>query len=277
MKKISIFLLICIIMILLSACSEKETETVNENPVTPTTAAEPTKTPTPTPAPTKAPTPTPEPIPTPIPEEDYTGKKLVALTFDDGPNLQTTPLMLDKLEEHGVVASFFLIGQYINEDTKPVMERELELGCEINNHSWSHSNMSAFTPEKIKEEIKKTSDIINETVGVSPKFFRPPYIAVSAAMYENIDLPFINGINCVDWDASVSSDKRIETILNNVKDGDIILLHDFNGNQNTVDALDGIIQGLKDDGYAFVTVSKLFELKEVDPNVENKIWTNPAW
>ena len=275
MKKVITAYLICIMMLLLIACSAKENETVNENPVTPTTAVEPTA--EPTPEPTAVPTATPTPEPTPVPEVDYTGKKLVALTFDDGPNLQTTPLVLDILEEHGVVASFFLIGQYINEDTKPVMERELELGCEINNHSWTHSSMSTFTPEQIKEEIKNTSDIINEMLGITPVFFRPPFIATSTVMYENIDLPFINGINCTDWDASVTSEKRVETILNNVKDGDIILMHDFNGNINTVNALDGIIQGLKDDGYALVTVSKLFELKGVDPNVENKIWTNTAW
>lgn len=278
MRKINILLLICIVMIIFTACSKKEKETMKENP-TPAITAEPTK--EPTPAPTSTPTPTPEPTPeltpTPVPEEDYTGKKLVALTFDDGPNLQTTPLILDKLEKHGVVASFFLIGQYINEDTKPVMERELELGCEINNHSWSHSYMNKLTPEEIKEEIEKTNEIIYEMVGVTPKFFRPPYIAVSPVMYENIDLPFINGINCLDWDASVSAEKRVETLLNNVKDGDIVLLHDFTGNQNTVDALDDIIQGLKDDGYALVTVSKLFELKGVDPNVENKLWTNTSW
>ena len=207
-------------------------------------------------------------------ENDYTDKKLVALTFDDGPSLQITSLILDKLEEHDVVASFFLVGQNINDDTKPIIEREIDLGCEINNHSWSHLGMSAMTPEEIKEELQKTSDKIFETVGVNTVFFRPPYIDVSAVMYENIDLPFINGINCTDWDPSVSAEKRAETILENVTDGDIILVHDFEGNNNTVVALDAIIQGLKDDDYALVTLSKLFELKGVDPNVRNKIWTN---
>lgn len=230
-----------------------------------------------TPTPTPSPTPTPEPTPTPIPEPDYTGKKLVALTFDDGPNLDITPQILDILEEKGVVASFFLIGMYITEDTKPVMERQLELGCEIANHSWSHNSMSAFTAEQNKEEIQKTSDLIQEMVGVTPKFFRPPYISTSATMYEAIDLPFINGINCEDWTATVTPEQRVERILNNVKDGDIVLLHDFNGNKNTVEALPDMIDGLIADGYALVTVSKLFELKGVDPNVENKLWTNPSW
>lgn len=217
----------------------------------------------------------PKPISSPKAEQeiDYTGKKLVALTFDDGPNLDTTPKVLDILEKHGVVASFYLIGNLINEDTKAVMERQLELGCEIGNHSWNHNFMNEYSAEEIQDEIKKTSDKIKEMVGVTPEFFRPPYIALSDTMYESIDLPFICGVNCLDWDNSVSAKRRVELIFENVKDGDIVLLHDLSGNINTVDALDEIIQGLLDDGYALVTVSQLFKLKGVDPNVKKKLWS----
>jgi peptidoglycan/xylan/chitin deacetylase (PgdA/CDA1 family) len=137
--------------------------------------------------------------------------------------------------------------------------------------------MNAYSAEENADEIKKTNDIIEQMVGVTPKFFRPPFIATSPTMYEAIDLPFINGINCEDWNAAVTFEQRTERILNSVKDGDIVLLHDFSGNINTVEALDDIIDGLIADGYALVTVSKLFELKGVDPNVENKIWTNTSW
>lgn len=273
MKSIKMLFVLLISMLLLISCAQGEIDTMNMDKNNETI---PTETPTEL-TPTPEPTETPEPTPTEVPEPDYTGKKLVALTFDDGPNLDITPLVLDKLEKHGVVASFFLIGKYINEDTKPVMERQLELGCELANHSWNHNQMNQYTEDEIIDEIEKTNNIINEMVNVTPQFFRPPYIATSPTMYETIDLPFINGINCLDWDGSVSAEERVESILNNVKDGDIILLHDFSGNKNTVDALDAIIQGLLDDGYALVTVSKLFELKDVDPNVENKLWTNTNW
>jgi peptidoglycan/xylan/chitin deacetylase (PgdA/CDA1 family) len=156
------------------------------------------------------------------------------------------------------------------------MKRELELGCDIDNHSWSHSNMTTLTAEQIKKEIEDTSNIIHDTVGVTPQFFRPPFILINDVMYDNIELPFICGINCLDWDASVTSEQRAEAILANAKDGDIILVHDFKDNYNTVNALDDIIQGLKDKGFVFVTISKLFELKGVDPKVRNKIWTNTA-
>nr|AIA90646.1 Polysacc_deac_1 [uncultured Pseudobutyrivibrio sp.] len=98
---------------------------------------------------------------------------------------------MDKLEENGIVATFFLIGQNITEATIPIMERQLELGCEIANHSLTHSDMTKFTAEEIINEIQKTNQKIYDAVGVTPAFFRPPYISVNNTMYENIDLAFI--------------------------------------------------------------------------------------
>ena len=189
---------------------------------------------------------------------NYRGYKYVALTFDDGPNLDTTPLVLDILEKHGVVASFFLMGKLINNDTKPIMERQLKLGCEIENHSWSHNHMDQYTAQENTDEIERTNEIIKEMVGVIPRFFRPPYISLSPTMYESIDLPFINGINCMDWDPAVSAGKRAEIILRDVKDGDIVLLHDLSGNIITVAAIDAIIRGRREAGFTLVSVSRLF-------------------
>ena len=137
--------------------------------------------------------------------------------------------------------------------------------------------MDQYTAQENTDEIERTNEIIKEMVGVIPRFFRPPYISLSPTMYESIDLPFINGINCMDWDPAVSAGKRAEIILRDVKDGDIVLLHDLSGNINTVDALDAIIRGLREAGFTLVTVSRLFELKGVNPNVKNKIWTNTDW
>ncbi len=256
---------------MLVSCSEKDGETMDINLITTAATEKPAAGATPTIAPTTATAIAPTVTAAPV---DYTGKKLVALTFDDGPNLSTTPLVLDKLEKYGVVASFFLIGQNVTEALKPVMERQLALGCELDNHSWSHPSMSSLTAEEIQKQIEDTSAVIDQMVGVTPEFFRPPYIATSNTMYENIDLPFINGIGCKDWEATVTAEERVETILTTVKDGDIILLHDFDGNIATVNALDEIIPKLLEDNYAFVTVSQLFELKGVEPNVEYMIWTN---
>lgn len=259
---------------------QKKVSKVGSVKVTVKKAVAPTAVPTavPTVVPTAVPTAAPTAVPTVAPVVttgpiDYSTAKLIALSFDDGPNLTTTSKVLDKLEKYGVVASFFLIGNKVSDATKPIMERQLKDGCEINNHSWSHSNMTSLTAEKIKKEIEDTSKKIYDMVGVTPKFFRPPYIATNATMYTAIDLPFINGINGADWDSSVSVKKRAESILAQAKDGNIILMHDFEGNNLTVEALDIIIPELQKQGYVFVTISQLFEYKGVDPNKENKIWS----
>lgn len=200
-------------------------------------------------------------------------EKLIALTFDDGPS-NVTSLILDKLQKYEVPASFFLVGENITTDTEFILERELSQGCEICNHSWSHSCMTDISSSDIKDEIEKTSDIIFNFTGVRPKFFRPPYIAVNSTMYENIDIPFVCGLGCSDWDTSVSTQSRIDSVISNAKDGQIVLLHDSQGNTQTVDALDDIIKRLKAKDYKFVTVSQLFEGKGVNPNVKYKMWTN---
>lgn len=202
-----------------------------------------------------------------------TVKKLIAITFDDGPD-ETTTLVLNKLQKYNTVASFFLIGKNVNDTTKAVVQRELSMGCEINSHSWSHSHMNEMSSEDIANEMQKTSEAIYKVVGIYPKFFRPPYIETNNIMYNVIDIPFIDGIGCSDWDPSVSTEARVETVLNKAKDGDIILLHDSIGNTKTVDALDALIPGLRDKGFTFVTVSQLFEQKGVNSNIKYKLWSN---
>ena len=199
--------------------------------------------------------------------------KLAAITFDDGPSTTTTPQILDILERYNTKATFFLIGEQINNETIPIMKNELRLGCEIANHSWSHSYMDKMTADEVKDEVENTSKAIKDAVGTDVKFFRPPYIAVSNTMYDNISLGFICGMGCNDWDSSYSADYRVNTILDGVTDGTIILLHDFSGNDNTVEALPKIIEGLKEKGYKLVTVSELFEEKGVNPLQKNKLWT----
>lgn len=199
--------------------------------------------------------------------------KYIALTFDDGPNTTTTNEVLDKLEKHGVIASFFLIGNNINDESAKAVKRAYDMGCEINNHSRTHSNMTELTAEEIQEEYKYVDDKVFEITGEHTKFFRPPYIAVHQIMFDNIDAPFIAGIGAQDWEDRITADMRARMILKQAKDGDIILLHDMEGNSATVEALDTIIPELKAQGYKFVTVSELFKAKGIEPDME-KVYTN---
>lgn len=216
----------------------------------------------------------PESAVTPIdPEPDYEWDKVVALTFDDGPNTTTTNEVLDVLEKHQVVASFFLIGNNINDESSKAVKRAYDLGCEINNHSKSHGYMNKMTADEIKEEFKFVDDKVLEITGERTKFFRPPYIAVGDEMWKNIEVPFISGLGCNDWDSKVSVEKRVKVITAGVTDGTIILMHDAEGNSKTVEAIDQIIPELKKQGYKFTTVSGLFEAKGVEA-VTQMIYSN---
>ena len=196
--------------------------------------------------------------------------KVIALTFDDGPNTDTTPLVLDKLEEHGIVASFFVIGNNITDESAEVMKRAYNMGCDIENHSQSHPDMTKMTAEEIKAEINFTSDKVKKAVGERPQFFRPPYIAVNQTMFDVIDMPFICGYGAEDYNNAIGVEERVEKVLAQARDGGIILLHDMNGNVQTVEALDKIIPALKEQGYEFVTITELFHAKGVaiDPDSE---------
>ncbi len=199
-------------------------------------------------------------------------RKLVALTFDDGPS-NVTERVLDILEENGIVGSFFLIGNLVTPEKKSILERQLALGCEIANHSFTHSDMSKMSAEVIRDEIAKTSAVIRDLVGVETKFFRPPFISLSDTMYENIDMPFICGLDSRDWDPKTTAQDRINNVLNAACDGAMFLMHDLFNNEKTLEALPVIIKELKAQGYEFATVSQIFEEKGIDPHVDYKLWS----
>ena len=194
-------------------------------------------------------------------------EKIIALTFDDGPAVTTTMQILDILQKYDVPASFFVVGNNIDSQTEEVMRRAVVMGCEIQNHSRSHKDMTAMTAEEIVEEIKYTSEKVKEAVGKAPEFFRPPYIAVNDLMRETAGLPFIQGVGAEDYLDEVSAQMRYDRILAQVKDGIIILLHDKEGNFRTVEAVEMLIPKLKAEGYRFVTISDLFKEKGVTPKV----------
>ena len=201
--------------------------------------------------------------------------KYVALSFDDGPNTVTTPKVLDVLETNGVTASFFVEGQNIDEASSASMLRAISLGCDIQNHSWSHRPMADLAPGEMSDEIDRTSALIRQYTGTEPTFFRAPFISVSDTMHEVIGLPFICGQGCDDWVPEVSAAQRAQTLLDTLQDGNIVLLHDFEGNDNTVEALKILIPELKKRGFRFVTVPQLFEKKGITPEPHSGVvWSN---
>ena len=195
--------------------------------------------------------------------------KYLALSFDDGPNTTTTMQALDVMEKYGVPGSFFVNGCNINEETIPVMLRAKALGCDIENHSQNHRHMLELTVAEMRDEIERTSKLIEDAVGVAPRFFRPPYIEHNETMHNLTDLCFIFGFNLNDWNKEVTTEQRIDAILNGVEDGDIILLHDFQDNDQTIETLKVVIPELQRRGYTFVTVAELFAMSGGIPAPHN--------
>lgn len=191
-------------------------------------------------------------------------KPTIAITFDDGPNATTTMEVLDILEKYQVRASFFLIGTNINDESAKSVKRAFDLGCDIENHSKTHSYMDKMTADEIKDEVAYVNDKVKEITGTTPNFFRPPYIAVNDTMYENIDMTFISGNGCNDWDDKVTAEYRAKYLEKKAADGVIFLLHDAEGNSKTVEALDKAIPILLEKGFQFATISELFELKGIE-------------
>ena len=187
-------------------------------------------------------------------------KKYLALSFDDGPNTTTTMQALDVMEQYGVPGSFFVNGCHINAETIPVLKRAKALGCDIENHSQNHRHMLELTVAEMRDEIEQTSKLIEDAVGVAPRFFRPPYIEYNETMCNLTDLCFIYGFDLSDWNKEVSTNQRIDAILGGVEDGDIILLHDFKDNDQTVETLKVVIPELQRRGFTFVTVAELFAI-----------------
>ena len=198
-------------------------------------------------------------------------KKYCSLTFDDGPNFEgndTMDKMLDVLEKHGVVASFFLIGNKITPENTKVIERAVKMGCDIENHTWTHPDMTKLTKEQMIEEYDKCDEAIIKITGIKPVLFRPPYICVNDLMHEVIHVPFICGHGCDDWIPDCPADVRYQKMMENTQDGVMYLLHVNEGNDATREVVDRAIPALKEMGFEFVTAPELYRLKNV-PMVDN--------
>ena len=194
--------------------------------------------------------------------ENYS--KFIALSFDDGPSL-TTMQMLDVMEQYDARASFFVIGSRITEQSVEAMHRAVQMGCEIENHSLTHCHLPQLSAEEQREEAARTTSLIEQYTGRTPQFFRAPYLDADETTHSVVPQPFIGGIGPSDWNKDVSVEQRIEGYMKAAEDGVIFLMHDFEGNDATAQALEVILPRLKAEGYGLVTVAELFAVKGVTP------------
>lgn len=194
-------------------------------------------------------------------------EQVIALTFDDGPHPKYTNEILDLLKEYDIKATFFVLGKFA-EAYPDIIKRQWEEGHEIGNHTYSHIDTKKVTKEVLLDEYERTQNIIFQLTNNKPKLFRPPYGSFNN---NTIDIMETNNSVIVLWSAHQDSKdwknpevkKIVDTTLSNLRNGDIILFHDYVyfENSNTVEALKRIIPELKKRGYRFVTVSELIHLE----------------
>lgn len=201
-----------------------------------------------------------------------TQEKLVALTFDDGPDPKYTPEVLQVLAEYGDHGTFFLIGKKVAHYPKIVRETVV-LGNELGNHTFTHRRLKHMNTAEFEKEITRTNDAIEEVTGHATQSFRPPrgyYDEPTILTAHRLGFPVIMW----SWDEDTRDwqdpgvDKIVSSVLNHLHPGDIILFHDGTGHsQQTVTALRIILPKLHELGYRSVTISQL--LHSVPPQKVN--------
>ena len=180
-------------------------------------------------------------------------RKAVALTFDDGPNPNTTPVALELLKKYNAKATFFMVGRAVagNEN---IIKQVVAEGHQIGNHSWSHPLLTKISLEQSKSQINDTTEALKKASGQDVHIMRPPYGGINSAIQAAVDQSFILwDIDTLDW-----KNRNTASIMKEVQKtqpGSIILMHDIH--QTSIDALPSVLQYLTEQGFELVTIDEL--------------------
>lgn len=197
-----------------------------------------------------------------------TADKLVAFTFDDGPDGRLTPEILRLLKQFEAKATFFVVGDKVLRHPE-IVQAELEEGHEVGNHTFHHPSLQKISTPQMLEEISSTQEAVMQAIHQRPTLFRPP-----GGWYNDtvVNITKRNRMRIVLWSwhqdtwdwAKPGVGRIVNKVLRNVRSGDIILMHDYVHNSNqTVEALKIILPELRRQGYRFVTVSELLKHRSV--------------
>ena len=180
-------------------------------------------------------------------------RKAVALTFDDGPNPNTTPIALELLKKYNAKGTFFMVGKAVagNEE---IIKQVVAEGHQIGNHSWSHPLLTKISLEQAKSQINDTTEALKKASGQDVHIMRPPYGGINAAIQAAVDQSFILwDVDTLDW-----KNRNTASIMKEVRKarpGSIILMHDVH--QTSINALPTVLQYLTEQGFELVTIDEL--------------------
>ncbi|HST43551.1 MAG TPA: polysaccharide deacetylase family protein [Conexibacter sp.] len=183
----------------------------------------------------------------------------IALTFDDGPGVDTDDL-LDVLERLNAPATFFMLGKNVGEFPDTV-QRLIDAGVPLDDHSWDHPAMASLSAEDQRRQIADAAQAIEDTGSPYPRLFRPPYGSYSQTTHDVLErlrmLSVLWSVDSLDY-TKPGVDAIVQNVVSNVHPGAIILMHDGGGDRTqTIAAVERIIPELRRQGYRFVTVPRL--------------------
>ncbi|MBQ3296537.1 polysaccharide deacetylase family protein [Candidatus Saccharibacteria bacterium] len=196
-------------------------------------------------------------------ERTLEGKKLVALTFDDGPSAATTPRLLDILTEKDLPATFFMLGSTAR--ANPDIVRRIENDHhEIASHTMYHQNLVTIPADAARADINEAKTAITEILGHGPAYTRPPYGNLNDTVITSVGTPIILwSVDSEDW-RSKDPNSIISVTMSEVYDGAIILMHDIY--PTSVDAIPALVDTLRGAGYEFATISELARARNIPLN-----------
>ena len=200
----------------------------------------------------------------------------IAITFDDGPDNEYTPKILDILREHGVRATFFLIGHSVEKYPK-VAKRIIAEGHAIGNHTYHHVNLANMAPWQVVTELEKANTVLAQVVNQQPSAVRPPYGALDSLAIEAIAEKgykvVLWTIDSLDWHG-LSAKEVLDNVIPELKNGTILLHHSAGGPEEDLsgmlEALPVIIETLKKQGYSFLTIPEVIEQYEAEREIAAK-------
>jgi peptidoglycan/xylan/chitin deacetylase (PgdA/CDA1 family) len=211
-----------------------------------------------------------KPAGTPTPHLVYSDvhvdEPYIALTFDDGPHATLTPKLLDLLASRHIKATFFVLGECVEQNPQ-ILQRAAREGHEIGNHSWSHPQLNHLSDDAVRSQLKRTDDLIKSVIGVHPTLLRPPYGALTSRQKKWIPEEF--GYKIILWDVDPLDWKDpgpatvTNRILKNARPGSIVLSHDIH--RGTIESVPATIDQLLAKHFKFVTVSELIGLATPEP------------
>lgn len=186
-------------------------------------------------------------------------KKHIALTFDDGPSTKTTKTVLDALEQHKCRATFFVVGNRVDNGTKKLLKRADKLGCEIGNHSYSHPQLTGLSAAGVKNQLSKTDRNVKKCLGRKTTIFRPPYGSVNPSVLKVAKCPAILwSVDTLDWKYR-DTHRLVSYVNSHAKDGAVVLMHDIY--KTTANGTAAICKNLKKKHFEMVTVTELAAIR----------------